>query len=174
MDSACDELLCCVVTDELESAAEELKIVAEELLGVGSMAEETPEDTYDDEYFVFDFSSDEDAVLMLELLTDCADCADCAAEERASTTVLLRGSWLRGMSVILLELDSLASELVGVGSGVGPTMLSDSSLQPLMTAAVANPNVAAMAVFVALENLMPLVIFLFSIFIKTPTQNPLL
>ena len=172
MDSACDELLCCVVTEELESAAEELKIVAEELLGVGSMAEETPEDTYDDEYFVFDFSSDEDAVLMLELLTDCADCA---AEERASMAVLLRGSWLRGISVILLELDSLASELVGVGGGVGgPTMLSDSSLQPLMTAAVANPNVAAMAVFVALENLMLLVIFLFSIFIKTPTQHPLL
>ena len=171
MDSACDELLCCVVTEELESAAEELKIVAEELLGVGSMAEETPEDTYDDQYFVFDFSSDEDAVLMLELLTDCADCA---AEERASMAVLLRGSWLRGMSVILLELDSLVSELVGVGGGVGPAMLSDSSLQPLMTAAVANPNVAAMAVFVALENLMPLVIFLFSIFIKTPTQNPLL
>ena len=163
------------MTDVLESAAEELKIVAEELLGVGSMAEETPEDTYDDEYLVFDSSLEDEVVLMLELLTDCADCADCAAEERASMAVLLRGSWLRGISVILLELDSLASELVGVGGGVGgPTMLSDSSLQPLMTAAVANPNVAAMAVFVALENLMPLVIFLFSIFIKTPTQNPLL
>ena len=80
------------MTEELESAAEELKIVAEELLGVGSMAEETPEDTYDDEYFWLGFSAEEEAVLMEELLTDCADCADCAAEERASMAVLLRGS----------------------------------------------------------------------------------
>lgn len=80
------------MTEELESAAEELKIVAEELLGVGSMAEETPEDTYDDEYLVFDSSLEDEVVLILELLTDCADCADCAAEERASMAVLLRGS----------------------------------------------------------------------------------
>jgi hypothetical protein len=45
-------------------------------------------------------------------------------------------------------------------------MLSESSLQPLMAAAAAIPNVAAMAVFVAFESLTPLKTFLFSIFIK--------
>ena len=50
------------------------------------MAEETPEDTYDDEYLGLVFSAEEDAVLMEELL------AVCATEERASMAILLRGS----------------------------------------------------------------------------------
>ena len=153
------------MTEELVSAAEEFGFGAEEeLLGVGSMAEETPEDTYDDEYFGLVFSAEEEVVLMVELLVVCA------TDERASMAELLRGSWLSGISVMLLELDSLVFELVGVGDGVGPAMLSESSLQPLMIVAAAIPNDAAMAVLVALENLMPLVIFFFSIFIKAPTQ----
>jgi hypothetical protein len=97
-----------------------------------------------------------------------------AEEERSSKTELLIASWLSGMSTTD-ELDSFTFaftlELAGVGPWAGPTMLSESSLQPLMAATLANPKVAAMVVFAAFEKLIRAVTFFFSIFIKNPPQT---
>lgn len=163
-----DELLTGFSTEELDvvSFAEEAGSAAEE---VGSVAEETGSTAEDAG------STAEDAGSVAEEVGSAADetgfaaeelaGTGCVAEESASRTELLIASWLSGISATD-ELDSLAFELAGVGPCAGPTMLSESSLQPLMAAAAAIPNVAAMAVFVAFESLTPLKTFLFSIFIK--------
>ena len=135
-----EELRTCSTNELLELSDELLTAFSEELMGV---------------------SEEELAMFSEELLGVCTE-----EEDSASTTSLLRCSWLSGISTTE-ELD-VFSGLFGVllSGSIGPAtgLLSASPVQPLIKIADMPSNEATPAL-VAFDKHELLVIFLFSIFI---------
>ena len=133
----------------------------------------------------------EDSGAVLELVGALAELSgavsellDSIREENASCTELLTASWLSGMSTIWLELagPAVSLELLGVScesleaggtissGGISPPKGSSELAEELSSHALrandaARPSVAAMALLVAIDNVLFWETFLFSIFI---------